>query len=121
VDIAALKYADQLLQKTVALADACSCKHTFPTGGWFHPIHVHLVDFYVLQRFGEGAYQVGPYAAHHHDENVSSYVDDEAHLLFSFPATDVVERERQSPQLPCTSLQDLMCCHDVNGIGCLLL
>lgn len=26
-------------------------------GGWFHPIHLHLADYYVIHRFGEGAYQ----------------------------------------------------------------
>jgi hypothetical protein len=35
-------------------------------------------------------------------------VDDEAHLLFSCPATAVVRRERRFAQLPFTSLQDLM-------------
>jgi hypothetical protein len=40
-------------------------------------------------------------------------VDDEAHLLFSCPATAVVRQERRFAQLPFTSLQDLMCCRDV--------
>jgi hypothetical protein len=40
-------------------------------------------------------------------------VDDEAHLLFSCPATAVVRRECRFAQLPFTSLQDLMCCRDV--------
>jgi hypothetical protein len=44
-------------------------------------------------------------------------VDDEAHLLFSCPATAVVRRERRFAQLPFTSLQDLMCCRDVYGVA----
>jgi hypothetical protein len=44
-------------------------------------------------------------------------VDDEAHLLFSCPATTVVRRERRFAQLPFTSLQDLMCCRDVYGVA----
>jgi hypothetical protein len=43
-------------------------------------------------------------------------VDDEAHLLFSCPATAVVRRERRFAQLPFT-LQDLMCCRDVYGMA----
>jgi hypothetical protein len=39
-------------------------------------------------------------------------VDDEAHLLFSCPATAVVRRERRFAQLPFPSLQDLMCCRE---------
>jgi hypothetical protein len=35
-------------------------------------------------------------------------MDDEAHLLFSCPATAVVRRERRFAQLPFSSLQDLM-------------
>jgi hypothetical protein len=46
-------------------------------------------------------------------------VDDEAHLLFSCPATAVVRRECRFAQLPFTSLQDLMCCRDVYGGHCL--
>jgi hypothetical protein len=42
-------------------------------------------------------------------------VDDEAHLLFSCPATAVVRRKRRLAQLPFTFLQDLMCCCDVYG------
>jgi hypothetical protein len=44
-------------------------------------------------------------------------VDDEAHLPFTCPAATVVRRERQFAQLPCTSLQDLMCCRDVCGVA----
>jgi hypothetical protein len=44
-------------------------------------------------------------------------VDDEAHLLFSCPATAVVRRERRFAQLPFNSLQDLMCCRDVYGVA----
>jgi hypothetical protein len=44
-------------------------------------------------------------------------VDDEAHLLFSCPATAVARRERRFAQLPFTSLQDLMCCRDVYGVA----
>jgi hypothetical protein len=44
-------------------------------------------------------------------------VDDEAHLLFSCPATVVVKGECQFAQLPYTSLQDLMCCCDVYGVA----
>jgi hypothetical protein len=44
-------------------------------------------------------------------------VDDEAHLLFSCPATAVVRREHRFAQLPFTSLQDLMCCRDVYGVA----
>jgi hypothetical protein len=44
-------------------------------------------------------------------------VYDEAHLLFSCPATAVVRWERQFVQLPVTSLQDLMCCRDVYGVA----
>jgi hypothetical protein len=44
-------------------------------------------------------------------------VDDEAHLIFSSPATAVVRRERRCAQLPFMSLQDLMCCCDVNGVA----
>jgi hypothetical protein len=44
-------------------------------------------------------------------------VDDEAHLLFSCPATAVVRRERRFAQLPFTLLQDLMCCRDVYGVA----
>jgi hypothetical protein len=44
-------------------------------------------------------------------------VDDEAHLLFSCPATSVVRRERRFSQLSFTSLQDLMCCCDVYGVA----
>jgi hypothetical protein len=42
---------------------------------------------------------------------------DEAHLLFSCPATAVVWQERRFAQLPFTSLQDLMCCRDVYGVA----
>jgi chorismate mutase len=41
-------------------------------------------------------------------------VDDEAHLLFSCPATAVVRRDRQFAQLPFTPLQDLKCCRDMH-------
>jgi hypothetical protein len=44
-------------------------------------------------------------------------VDDEAHLLFSCPVTAVVRRERGFAQMPFTSLQDLMCCRDVQGVA----
>jgi hypothetical protein len=44
-------------------------------------------------------------------------VDDEAHLLFSCPATAVVWRERRFAQLSIASLQDLMCCRDVFGVA----
>jgi hypothetical protein len=44
-------------------------------------------------------------------------VDDEAHLLFSYPATAVVRREHRFAQLPYTSLQDLICCRDVYGVA----
>jgi hypothetical protein len=44
-------------------------------------------------------------------------VDDEAHLLFSCPATAVVRRERRFAQLPITSSEDLMCCRDVYGVA----
>jgi hypothetical protein len=44
-------------------------------------------------------------------------VDDEAHLLFSCPATAVVRRELLFAQLPYSSLQDLMCCRDVYGVS----
>jgi hypothetical protein len=44
-------------------------------------------------------------------------VDDEAHLLFSCPATAVVRRERRLAQLPFTPLQDLICCRDVYGVA----
>jgi hypothetical protein len=44
-------------------------------------------------------------------------VDDEAHLLFSCPATAVVRRERRFAQLPFTSLQDLVCCRDVYEVA----
>jgi hypothetical protein len=37
-------------------------------------------------------------------------VNDEAHLLFSCPATAVVRRERLFAILPFMALQDLMCC-----------
>jgi hypothetical protein len=42
-------------------------------------------------------------------------VDDEAHLIFSCPATGtaVVRREHRFAQWPFTTLQDLMCCRDV--------
>jgi hypothetical protein len=43
--------------------------------------------------------------------------DDEAHLLFSCPATAVVRRERRFAQLPISSLQNLMCCRDVSGMA----
>jgi hypothetical protein len=43
--------------------------------------------------------------------------DDEAHLLFSCPATAVVRRKRRIAQLPFPSLQDLMCCHDVYRVA----
>jgi hypothetical protein len=43
-------------------------------------------------------------------------VDDEAHLLFSCPATSVLRRERRFAQLPFTSLQDLMCCRDGGAV-----
>ncbi|CAF4872003.1 unnamed protein product, partial [Rotaria sp. Silwood2] len=23
-------------------------------GGWFHPVHMHLVDFYIIKRDGDG-------------------------------------------------------------------
>jgi hypothetical protein len=42
---------------TCALAQSA----TLIAGGWFHPIHVHLIDFYVLQRFPAGDYQVQCY------------------------------------------------------------
>jgi hypothetical protein len=42
---------------------------------------------------------------------------DEAHLLFSCPATAAVRRERRFAQLPFTSLQDLMCCREVYGVA----
>jgi hypothetical protein len=44
-------------------------------------------------------------------------VDNEAHLLFSCPATAVDRRERRFAQLPFTSLQELMCCRDVYGVA----
>jgi hypothetical protein len=44
-------------------------------------------------------------------------VDDEAHLLFSCPATAVVRREHRFGQLPFTPLQDLMCCPDVYEVA----
>jgi hypothetical protein len=44
-------------------------------------------------------------------------VDDEAHLLFSCPATAVVRRGRRFAQLSVTPLQDLMCCRDVYGVA----
>jgi hypothetical protein len=44
-------------------------------------------------------------------------VDDEAHLLFSCPATAVVRRERRFAQLAFASLQDLMCCRNVFGVA----
>jgi FtsP/CotA-like multicopper oxidase with cupredoxin domain len=33
-----------------------------PGGGWFHPVHIHLVDFKVLDRNGKGPepYELGP-------------------------------------------------------------
>ena len=33
-----------------------------PVGGWFHPVHIHLVDFKVLDRNGRPpfAYEQGP-------------------------------------------------------------
>jgi hypothetical protein len=43
-------------------------------------------------------------------------VDDEAHLLCLCPASSVARRKRRFAQLPFTSLQDLMCCRDVNGV-----
>jgi spore coat protein A, manganese oxidase len=30
-------------------------------GGWFHPVHIHLVDFYVLFREGDGVEGLQPY------------------------------------------------------------
>jgi FtsP/CotA-like multicopper oxidase with cupredoxin domain len=30
-------------------------------GGWFHPVHIHLVDFYVLFREGGGVDGLQPY------------------------------------------------------------
>jgi hypothetical protein len=47
-------------------------------------------------------------------------VNDEAHLLFSCPATAVVRRERRYAQSPFTSLQNLMCCRDVYGVALFL-
>ena len=32
-----------------------------PAGGWFHPVHIHLVDFYVLHREGNGNAGLQPY------------------------------------------------------------
>jgi hypothetical protein len=44
-------------------------------------------------------------------------VDDEAHLLFSCPATTVVWWERRFAQSPFTLLHDLMCCRAVHGVA----
>jgi hypothetical protein len=44
-------------------------------------------------------------------------VNDEAHLLYSCPATAVVRRECRFAQMSVTSLQDLMSCHDVYGVA----
>jgi hypothetical protein len=44
-------------------------------------------------------------------------VDDEAHLLYSCPATAVAGRVRRFARLPFRSLQDLMCCCDGYGVA----
>jgi spore coat protein A len=44
-----------------ALGDVEIWELTTAGGGWFHPVHVHLVDFKVLSRTGGKAPGVRPY------------------------------------------------------------
>jgi hypothetical protein len=76
-----------------------------------HNLGVELGRHQGVVWFARGCKRCAPFG-------ISDLVYDEAHFLFSCPATAVVRRERRIAQLPFTSLlQDLMCCGENYGVA----
>jgi spore coat protein A len=60
VDVVNNKYGAPLCSETPGKTAIWEIKN--PSGGWFHPFHIHLVDFRILSRNGKApyAYEQGP-------------------------------------------------------------
>ena len=59
-DVVASGYKDVLANPGLGDTEVWTLKNT--SGGWFHPVHIHLVDFKILSRNGKPAfaYEQGP-------------------------------------------------------------
>ena len=60
IDVVNNKYGAPLCSETPGKTAIWEIKN--PSGGWFHPFHIHLVDFRILSRNGKApfAYEQGP-------------------------------------------------------------